>query len=134
MSVAEIFEHLEDPLGLLTVAPRTAPARQQTLRTTIDWSYGLLTQDEQMLLRRLAAFNGGFTVEAAKAVCTSQELPPGRVLDLLDRLVSKSLVTVHKGNEPPRYALLETLRRYLFGCLAAASEEDALRARHRDWC
>jgi non-specific serine/threonine protein kinase len=134
MSVAEIFEHLEDPLALLTLGPRTAPARQQTMRTTLDWSYGLLSGDEQTLLRRLAAFNGGFTFEAAKAVCTSPELPPGRVLDLLDRLVSKSLVTVHKRTETTRYVLLETLRWYLFACLASAGEENAIRARHRDWC
>jgi predicted ATPase/DNA-binding CsgD family transcriptional regulator len=134
LSVAEIYAHLADPLALLTLAPRTAPARQQTMRATIDWSYGLLAPDEQTLLRRLAVFIGGFTLEAANAVCTGDELPPGRVLDLLDRLVSKSLVIVLKGNEPTRYLLLETLRRYLFECLATAGEEDAVRARHRDWC
>jgi predicted ATPase len=107
MSVTEIFHHLADPLALLPLAPRTAPGRQKTLRATIDWSYGLLTADEQMLLRRLAAFNNGFTLEAARTVCTTQELVPEQVLDLLDRLVSKSLVTVLRGREPTRYVLLE---------------------------
>ena len=79
MSAVEISNHLADPLALLTLAPRTAPARQQTLRATIDWSYGLLTVEEQTLLRRLAIFNGGFTLEAAKAVCAGAELPAARV-------------------------------------------------------
>ena len=134
MSVAEISTHLADPLALLTLAPRTAPLRQQTLRATIDWSYALLTPEEQTLLRRLAAFNGGFTIEAVKAVCTSPDAPVERILDLLDRLVSKSLVIVDTEAATARYTLLETMRRYLLACLTAAGEEDAMRTRHRDWC
>jgi non-specific serine/threonine protein kinase len=134
MSVMEISDRLANPLALLTLAPRTAPARQQTLRATIDWSYALLAPQEQMLLRRLAVFNGGFTLEASESVCASAELPRERILDLLERLVSKSLVIALKEHDTTRYTLLETLRHYLFGCLAAAGEDEVVRARHRDWC
>ena len=134
MSVAEISDHLADPLALLTLAPRTAPARQQTLRATIDWSFALLTAHEQTLLRRLATFSGGCTLEAAKAVCSGPDLPSEYVLDLLDRLVAKSLVSVVKDHDRTRYTLLETVRGYLQACLVAAGEDNALRARHRDWC
>jgi predicted ATPase len=133
MSVVEISHRLADPLALLTVAPRTAPARQQTLRATIDWSYTLLTSQERCLLRRLAGFSGGFTFEAAAAVCADQDLPASRILDLVDRLVAKSLVLVLTAHATTRYTLLETLRQYARALLTAAGEEDALRARHRDW-
>ena len=134
MSVVEIAQHLDDPLAVLTLAPRTAPARQQTLRATIDWSYTLLTSQEQRFLRRVAAFSGGFTFEAATAVCADGDLPADRILHLADRLVSKSLVQVLRSHATTRYTLLETIRNYAREQLALAGEEDVMRARHRDWC
>ena len=134
MSVVEIADHLADPLALLTLAPRTAPARQQTMRAAIDWSYALLTPQEQTLLRRLAVFAGGFTLRAAQLVCSGPDLPPADVVDLLDRLVSKSLLIAVPDEETTRFVQLETVRSYLWQQLVLAGEEDALRARHRDWC
>ena len=115
MSVAEISDHLADPLALLTLAPRTAPARQQTMRATIDWSFALLTAHEQTLLRRLATFSGGCTLEAATAVCSGPDLPSEHVLDLLDRLVAKSLVSVVKDHDRTRYTLARDGARLLAG-------------------
>jgi predicted ATPase len=134
MSVAEIAQGLRDPLALLTIGPRSAPVRQQTLRATLDWSYALLTSEEQILLRRLAVFVGGCTLEAAQAVCTDAELAAPQIPDLMDHLVSKSLLVAQHDQETTRFTMSETLRGYLSARLGAAGEVDALRARHRDWC
>src|SRR6185295_3796880 len=102
--------------------------RQQTLRALIDWSHDLLTEPERVLLRRLAAFAGGFSLEAAEAVCAGGDVEPGEVLDLLANLVEKSLV-VHEP-ESERYRLLETIREYALERLRAAGEEHEVRERH----
>jgi len=101
LSTGQILERLGRRLGLLTAGTRDAPARQQTLRATIDWSYYLLLAEERELFARLAIFAGGWTVEAAEAIC-------GAGLDALDGLVSKSLVT-HAG---ARFGMLEMVREY----------------------
>ena len=106
LPVEKIAERLNDRFRLLTGGSRTALPRQQTLRGAIDWSYSLLSEPERTLLRRLAVFVGGWTLEAAEAVC-SEGLDD--VLDALTRLVDKSLVTV---DETGRYRLLETIRQY----------------------
>jgi non-specific serine/threonine protein kinase len=139
-----LLARLEDRFRLLTGGGRTTPARQQTLRAAVDWSYALLDAQERALFARLAVFAGGWTLEAAEAVGADA---PGRgagggvasfeVLDLLTRLVDQSLVVVEA---PPdgtaRYRLLETLRQYGHEkqVAAGAAEAAAVRTRHLRWC
>jgi hypothetical protein len=108
--------------------------RQQTLQATIDWSYDLLTQSERVLLRRLSVFAGGWTLEAAEAVGAGDGIEAGAVLDLLTRLVEKSLVVAEEQGEAARYHLLETIRQYAGERLLAAGEAAAVRERHATWC
>jgi non-specific serine/threonine protein kinase len=134
MSLAEIAAGLSDPLNLLTVGPRTAPLRQQTLRATIDWSYALLTEREATLLRRLSLFNGSCTFEAVEAVCGDAESGSPALMDVLDGLVSHSLVVADTRAERTRLSMLETVRQYCLERLEQAGETTELRERHRDWC
>ena len=94
LSLAQILERLDDSFRLLVGGSRTAPTRQQTLRATLDWSHGLLSVAEQAVFRRLAVFAGGWSLEAAEAVCADPAVPPADVLELLSHLVDKSLVVV----------------------------------------
>lgn len=133
LSPAQIAARLDDRFRLLTANSRTASARQQTLRATLDWSYNLLTDPERMLLRRLAIFAGGFTWEAAATiVAMEQDGSTGdHLLDLLGRLVDKSLVVVDRqpGGEV-RYRLLETVRQYGWERLVACGEQVPLQRCH----
>jgi tetratricopeptide (TPR) repeat protein len=119
-------------MRLLTGGPRTAPRRQQTLRATLDWSYQLLSEPERMLLRRLAVFAGGWTLEAAEAVCAVAGGGPAaeEVLDLLGRLVGHSLVLVEDAAGVARYQLLETVRQYGAERLAESGEQVDAERRH----
>jgi predicted ATPase/class 3 adenylate cyclase len=128
LSVEQIAARLEDRFRLLTSGNRAALPRQQTLRALIDWSYDLLTDDERVLLRRLAVFAGGWALEAAEAVGAGGGLDAENVLDLLTHLVEKSLVAVDA--EGGRYRLLETVRQYAQERLNESLEEDEVRARH----
>jgi non-specific serine/threonine protein kinase len=112
LSVEEIAERLDDCFGLLTTGDRTALPRHRTLRATMDWSHELLTEQEQILFRRLSVFSGGFTLDAAESVCSGEGLERNEVLDLLSHLVDKSLVIVRENGTGTRYRLLETVRRY----------------------
>ena len=135
LSVDEIAARLDDRFSLLTAGSRTAIPRHQTLRATIDWSYDLLTEPERVLLRRLAVFAGGFTLEAAEAVC-SQGMKRNDILDLIGRLVDKSLVIVEADSEisGTRYHLLETIRQYAFEKLAEiGGEERVIRNQHLEF-
>jgi non-specific serine/threonine protein kinase len=131
LSVDEIAARLDDRFSLLTAGSRTAIPRHQTLRAAIDWSHDLLTEPERLLFRRLAVFVGGFTLEAAEAVC-SQGIGSGEVLDLLGRLVDKSLVVVEQISHPgeTRYRLLETIRQYALEKLAGSDEARQTRDAH----
>ena len=131
LSVDEIAARLDDCFSLLTAGSRTAIPRHQTLRATIDWSYDLLTEAEQILFSRLSVFVGGFTLEAAEVVC-SQGMPRKTILDLLGRLVDKSLVIVEVGSEisGTRYRLLETIRQYAREKLLDAADSEPLRDQH----
>ncbi len=98
----QIAERLHDRFDLLRTNIRTAPARQQTLAATIDWSYALLSSDEKILLRRLAVFVGGGNLEAVEAICADPSVDRVAILDIVSRLVDKSLVLVdvsHPGHE-----------------------------------
>lgn len=112
LSPEQIASRLDDRFRLLTGGSRTALPRQQTLQAAIDWSYDLLDEQEKVLFERLSVFQGGFTLEAAEAVCASPPLEAHRVLDLLSHLVDKSLVVAAEGRDGVRYRMLETLRQY----------------------
>ena len=147
-SVGQILTRLDQSVRLLVGGSRTAPSRQQTLRAALDWSYRLLDEREQRLLRRLAVFAGGFAFEAAEAVCAecgvrNAECGMGtdsesalrtphssEVVDLLASLIDKSLVQVEEPGGEARYRLLETLREYALEHLAASGEAATIRRRH----
>ena len=129
---AQIAGGLDERFRLLTGAPRTALPRQQTLEASVDWSYRLLTDLEQVVFRRLAVFAGDFSYDAAVDVCAAADIQAHQVLDLLGLLVDKSLIQVDDDGDQARYRLLETLRYYAGGHLAGTGEEDETRERHRD--
>jgi predicted ATPase len=135
LSPERIAERLSDRFHLLTGGSRTALPRQQTLRATIDWSYNLLSEPERILLRRLTVFVGGWTLEACEAVCASDGIEPGDVLDPLTTLVDKSLVVMQAGEsgEHERYRLLETIRQYARERLVDTDETRRVRDRHLDY-
>jgi predicted ATPase/DNA-binding SARP family transcriptional activator len=133
LSVEEIAGRLDDALGLLTAGNRDRPTRQQSLRAAIAWSYDLLPSEEQAVLRRLAVFASGFTVEAAEMVCASDGVRSGQVLDLLFRLIDKSLIVVEGRGDDVRYRLLETIRLFSWEQLGRTGEVNRIRERHRDW-
>ena len=123
-SAEQIASRLDDRFKLLTGGSRTALPRQQTLRALIDWSYDMLSADEQVLLRRLSVFAGGWSFETAEAICNDLD-----VLDLLTQLVNKSLVVVEEGKET-RYRLLETIRQYTRDKLLESGEGEKVRDKH----
>jgi len=114
-----LLKRLDDQLRLLTRGSRTAAPRQQTLRAAIDWSYALLTEAEQAMLRRLGIFKGSFTLEAAAAVAQGPPVEEPDVLDVLAGLVDKSLVVPLAAGDEKRYRLLETTRAFALEKLAA---------------
>jgi predicted ATPase/tRNA A-37 threonylcarbamoyl transferase component Bud32 len=135
LSPSAIRSRLASRLRLLTSGARDLPARQQTLRQAIDWSYDLLSDAEQKLFRRLSVFAGGFTLEAAESVCdTNQDLG----LDLLDgmaSMVDKSLVRqIEQLDEEARFVMLETIREYGLEKLVASGEESPTRRAHAAYC
>jgi predicted ATPase/DNA-binding SARP family transcriptional activator len=124
LSPVEIARRLDSALAAPGAGARDAPARQQTLRATIDWSYDLLDDREKMYFARFAVFAGGATVEAAETII-------GNDLDVLDGLVAKSLlVREHHADTPTRLGALETIRTYAADLFAAAADRDAVRDRH----
>ncbi|MGR4881503.1 BTAD domain-containing putative transcriptional regulator [Streptomyces sp. LARHCF249] len=127
MSPEQLAARLDDRFRLLTGGSRTAPRQHQTLRAVVDWSWDLLTEAERALLRRLAAFPGGATVEAAEAVCAGGPVEAYGVLDLLASLADKSLL-VTSGDG--RYRMLETIRAYGLERLAQAGEQERIRQAH----
>lgn len=130
LSVEQIAARLDDRFRLLASGDRTAPPRQQTLQAAVDWSFELLTPDEQILLRRLSVFTG-WSLEMAEQVCADEHIPESRVLDLLAALIDKSLVALEDELAgDARYRLLDTIRQYAADRLTASGEEAAIRDRH----
>jgi predicted ATPase/DNA-binding CsgD family transcriptional regulator len=130
LSVEQIAARIDDRFRLLASGDRTAPPRQQTLQAAVDWSFDLLTADEQMLLRRLSVF-AGWSLEMAEQVCADERMPEPRVLDLLAALIDKSLVALEdEFAGDARYRLLDTIREYAAARLYASGEQDELRQRH----
>jgi predicted ATPase/DNA-binding SARP family transcriptional activator len=130
LSLPDLAERLEDRFGLLTSGPRTADARQRTLRATVEWSHALLSEAEQATFRRLAVFQGGWTLKAAEAVVAGEDVAAADVLDRLDHLVQRSMVVVDPTTHPTRYRMLETLRQYAVEQLDTAGERAGVTAQH----
>ncbi len=130
LSVEQILARIDDRFRLLASGSRTALPRQQTLRATLDWSFDLLAEDERTVLRRLAVFAGGFTLDAASAVASDDAIDEYAVVDVLTRLVARSLVNADTIGRAARYRLLETTRAYLLEKLAEADEVARIRHRH----
>jgi predicted ATPase/DNA-binding XRE family transcriptional regulator len=133
LGVNQILDRLDSSVALLVGGSRTAPTRQQTMRATLDWSYGLLASAEQALFRRLAPFAGSFPLEAVESVCAGDDVNSEAVLNLIAGLVDKSLVLAETGAGETRYRLHEIVRQYALEHLNEVEGATALRARHRDW-
>ena len=129
LSPTELAERLRDRFALLTTGPRTAEARQRTLRATVEWSHTLLTEPEQLVFRRLAVFQDGWTLAAAEAVASGDGIARADVLDLLGQLVGRSMVVTEAGH-PTRYRMLETLRQYAVERLADSPDAESAARRH----
>jgi predicted ATPase/DNA-binding winged helix-turn-helix (wHTH) protein len=130
LSVQGVAAGLHDRFALLTAGRRTALPRQRTLRATLDWSYELLPETERWLLRRLAVFPGGFTIDAAAAVMTDTGFDAPAVLDGIANLVAKSWVALDKSGAAARWTLLETIRAYALEKLAEHAEADVAAQHH----
>jgi predicted ATPase/class 3 adenylate cyclase len=133
LSLEQIAERLNDRFRLLTGGSRTALPRHKTLRGAMEWSYDLLLEKEQMLLRRLSVFAGGWTLDAAEVVCGYDGIDRQEVLNVLSHLVDKSLVFVDTRDSGLRYRLLETVRQYSRELLMASGESPAVCRRHLEW-
>jgi predicted ATPase/DNA-binding SARP family transcriptional activator len=132
LSPEQIAQRLDDAFALLTSGSRTALPRHRTLRAAIDWSHALLSEAERLLMRRLSIFAGGFTLEAAEAVCSDERLERWEVLDVLARLVDRSLLGMREHDGAARYHLLETVRQYAFARLEESGEAALLQRRHAE--
>ena len=133
LSVEEIAARLRDRFALLTGGARTALPRQRTLEAAVAWSYDLLDDKERVLFARLSVFAGTFDLEAVQAVAVGHGIGPDEILDLVPRLVDKSLVSVVRLGSETRYRLLETLRDYARNQLSRAAEVQEIRDAHLGW-
>jgi predicted ATPase len=133
LTVEQILKRLDNRFNLLTSGLRSALPRHQTLRATLEWSFELLSEKQQVLFRRLAVFTGGWTLEAAENICAGNGVVSDEVLEILSELVNKSLVVVDESQNRSRYRMLETLRQYANEKLVASGESDQLRAKHLEY-
>ncbi len=133
LSLEQIAERLGNALKLLSAGSRTAVPRHRTLRAAFDWSHSLLSEAEQILLRRLAVFPADFSLDAAEVVGSLAPLGSFDILDLLAGLVDKSLVVLESADDEARYRLLETVRQYAQEHLESAGEGELLRRRHAQY-
>lgn len=128
-----MLKRLENRLTFLTGGARDLPARQQTLRSTMDWSYDLLNESEQTLFNRMSVFVGGCTLEAAEAVCNADRALNVQPLDVLASLIDQNLLREEETDDEPRFGMLETIREYALERLAASGAMAALGQRHADY-
>lgn len=133
LGLEQLAERLDDRFDLLTKGRRTALPRHQTLRATLDWSYGLLAAPEQVLLRRLAIFAGAVDLKTIVAVATGDELAASDVVDGVSSLVAKSLVVAEADAAIARYRLLDTTRAYASEKLDDGDERDRIARRHAEF-
>lgn len=145
LALADIAHRLENTVKLLSEGSRTLRRRWQTLQASIEWSWCLLTEPEQILLSRLSVFAGSFTLDAAESVCTDfvlshdieqagQGIEQDEIVDILGALVDHSLIVYPDFRGDNRYRLLETIRQYAGERLRASGEEAMIRRRHLHWC
>ncbi len=132
LSPQQILERLDEHSGVLRSGSAVAPERHRSLRSLIDWSYGLCSTEEKMLWARLGVFPGSFDLEAVEQVCTGDDVPREQALDLLTGLVDKSILLTEPGADPVRYRMPEMIRTFGREQLAAAGQELTFRRRHRD--
>jgi predicted ATPase/class 3 adenylate cyclase len=130
LSIPNLAQRLNERFKILTGGSRTALPRQKTLAALIDWSYNLLTPQEQTLFNRVSIFAGGFSLDAATAVCSGEGLDEIDILDLLSSLTDKSLVVADTAGEQERYRLLESTRAYASEKLGVAGDRERLARRH----
>jgi predicted ATPase/DNA-binding CsgD family transcriptional regulator len=130
LGVDQLLERLSTHARMPVGGSRTAPSRHQTMHATLDWSYGWLTPAEQAVFRRLSVFAGSFSLEAAEAVCLGDAIIRIQVLELLSRLVDKSLIAMDEYDGRARYRMLEPVRQYALERLAATGELAATQERH----
>jgi predicted ATPase len=130
MSVDELSGRLDQRFALLTDGSRTALPRHRTLRSMLDWSYDLLTEREQAVLRRVSVFVGGWTLASAEQVCAGDGIDASDVIEQLTSLVDKSLVVTDEQAGATRYRMLETVRRYALDRLRDSGEEAQWRGSH----
>ncbi|HET9343401.1 MAG TPA: adenylate/guanylate cyclase domain-containing protein [Candidatus Eremiobacteraceae bacterium] len=133
LSVPTLAKRLDERFKILTAGSRTALPRQKTLTALIDWSYGLLDKHEQTFFNRLGVFAGGFTMEAATAVCAHGGIDEGDVLDLLSSLTDKSLVLADTSRDGERFRLLESTRAYALQMLDGDVSRLAMERRHAEY-
>jgi predicted ATPase/DNA-binding winged helix-turn-helix (wHTH) protein len=134
LGVEELAARLDDCFHLLTGGRRTALPRHQTLRATLDWSYQLLPELERVVLRRLAIFAGGFTLQAASTIAAIDETAGSDIVDCVANLVAKSLVAADLGGATGWYRLLETTRAYALEILTQSGEFEQVARRHAEYC
>jgi predicted ATPase/DNA-binding SARP family transcriptional activator len=132
LSPEQIAQRLDDAFRLLTTGSRTSIPRHRTLRSTMDWSFALLSEREQTLMRRLSVFSGSFSLESAEDVCTGGNLEAEDILDGVAALVDKSLVVMEPGDGVARYRLLETVRQYGLEQITLHHELAAYKIRHAE--
>jgi non-specific serine/threonine protein kinase len=130
---ADLLGRLGDRFRLLAAERGQSTGRQKTLQATVEWSHELLSEDERVLWRRLSVFAGSFGIEAAETVCSGDGLDRDRVLDLIARLVDRSILTMARVGGRGRYRLLETMRLYGLARLREAGEEAEVQRRHAAW-
>ena len=133
LGVEGLATRLDDSLPLLRTRRRAAMPRHRTMRAVVDWSYGLLSEDEQLFFRALGMFSGGFTVEAATAVAMNAARTPIDAIDRLADLVAKSLVVADVSGAKPWFRLLATTRAYAIEKLHESSERERLARRHAEY-
>ena len=134
MPPGEIARRLDDRFRLLRAGPRTVEPRQQTLQAMVDWSYALLSTSERQVFTRLGVCAGGISLDGAEIICSGGDVDPLDVLDLVGRLVDKSLVLAdHDEGGTPRFRLLETLRAYALDRLGHGEEWEDAHRRHAEY-
>src|SRR6266481_3210016 len=133
MSVEELSQRLVQRFALLTDGSPTALPRHRTLRSMIDWSYDLLTDVEQAMLRRASVFAGGWTLAAAEHVCTGDGIEESGAIGLLTSLADKNLILTEEHKGATRYRMLETIRQYALDRLRETGKEARWRNRHFAW-
>jgi predicted ATPase/DNA-binding CsgD family transcriptional regulator len=133
LSPQQVLARLDHRFQLLSGGGPAGQPHHRTLRAALEWSYGLLTEAEQAMWRRVSVFAGSFDLDAAEAVCAGEGIAARSVLDLVDGLVAKSILAHAAGNAKARYRLLDTIGEFGLQKLRAEGGERPFRARHRDW-